>query len=227
MVSQASEAENTISNLNNQIEQMLKDIETKDNTITDKETQIADLNSKIAGLNGHIDELNANIEELKEQIPKKPVYEEAEVTEKGAACPKCGWTVLEDYKIVDGVKHLIRKRCPNTFCMWTSVEEQPKIAISMSDEEPGEIETPTLKMYRIKGTELEEIQKLESSMVALLADYPQETVWIWKGAESSRFEYAEATRQATYVKNDILKKTNAHIVRVTEGEEPENFPKTP
>ena len=94
------------------------------------------------------------------------------------------------------------------------------------DSGPEEVQ-PELKVYQIKGGELEEVRKLDSSMVALLADYPQEIVWIWKGSESSRFEYAEATRQGTYVKNEVLKKPNAHIVRVNEGEEPDNFPTIP
>ncbi|MHA1276849.1 MAG: hypothetical protein ACTSQI_13885 [Candidatus Helarchaeota archaeon] len=212
---QKSKAENEIRNLHEQIEEQLQTLKSNENIITERNTQIAELQAQI-------NDLNAKIEELKEQIPKKPVYEKAEITEKGAACPKCGWTTIEEYKFVNGVKTLIRKYCPNTFCLWTSAEET-KIAISMADEKTEE-ERPTLQIFQIKNGEIEPVTKIDSSMVAIIADYPQEIIWIWRGTESSRFEYAEATRQATFVKNEILKKPNAHIIRVNDGEEPNNFP---
>ncbi len=204
-----------IQNLSNQIAQMQSEIESKTNNLANKEEEISQLNKTI-------EQLNSKIEELKEQIPKKPIYEEAEETVKGPACPKCGWTTLEDYKIIDGKKVLIRKHCPNTFCLWTSVEE-PAITISLTSEEVEET-AEVLKVFRIRGTELEEISKLDSSMVAIISDPAQNTVWIWKGSESSRFEYAEATRQATNVKNDVTKKQNARIMRVNQDEEPNDFP---
>jgi len=130
---------------------------------------------------------------------------------------------LEEYRFVDGKKHLIRKYCPNTFCLWTSAEE-PKITISLTTEGPKE-EEQSVSLFKIKGIELEDTQTLDSSAVIIIADQIQNIVWIWKGKDSSRFEYAEATRHATKVKNDVVKKASAHIERINEGDEPENFPK--
>jgi len=193
--------------MRNQLEEILKDLETKENIIKEKEEEIASLNAKI--------------EELKEQIPKKPVYEEAEETVKGAQCPKCGWPIQEEYKIVDGRRHLIRKYCPNTFCMWSSLEEPKKIITT--GEAPIE-EEKVLKVFRVIGSDIEEVASLEDNMVAIIADPTQNIVWIWRGKESSRFEYAEATGLANKVKK-IAKIYNAHIERVDEESEPENFPK--
>ena len=221
-VQEATKSENETNNLR-------KEVETLQQTLTKAQARIEDSNSKATQLFLEIDEkdsiianLSQEIENLKEQIPKKPVYEEAEETVKGAGCPKCGWTTLEEYKIVDGKKQLIRKYCPNTFCLWTSVEE-PKITISLTAEGPEEIDQ-SLRLFKITGTELEATQSLDSSKVIIIADPAQNTVWIWKGKESSRFEYAEATRHAATVKNDVVQKASANIIRVNEGEEPENFP---
>lgn len=210
-----------------QTEQYKTDVNTLNNKITElqglvdlKEKALQEKDGQIGILNGQIETLNTKIEELKEQIPKKPVYEDADEVVKGSGCPKCGWTTIEEYKIVDGKKHLIRKYCPNTFCMWTSTEGH---AIKISDEMP-ETETEVLKVFNIVKGELVETPTVNTTMVAIISDPDQNTVWIWKGEDSSRFEYAEATTLATKVKNDILKKPTANITRVNEGAEPDNFP---
>jgi DNA repair exonuclease SbcCD ATPase subunit len=224
VVQEVPKKESEITRLKGRLEDLQATIITKQTIIEEKEDQINQLTMDSEELNKQIVEANAHIEELKEKIPKKPVYEEAEETVKGkSSCPKCGWPTLEEYRTVDGKKQLIRKYCPNTFCLWTSAEE-PKIAISLTAEEPKE-ETQVLSLFKIKGIELEDTQILDSSAVIIIADPVQNTVWIWKGKDSSRFEYAEATRHATKVKNDIVKKTSARIERVNEGDEPENFPK--
>lgn len=191
----------------NQLEELLKNLETNENTLKERDDEIANMTAKI--------------EELKEQIPKKHVYETAEETVKGAQCPKCGWPIREEYKTVNGKRTLIRKYCPNTFCMWTSLEE-PKTVIT-TGEAPVE-EEKVLSLFRIRGSDIEEIPRLESSMVAIIADPAQNIVWIWKGKDSSRFEYAEATGLANKVKK-VGNLHNAHIERVDEESEPENFPK--
>lgn len=224
MAEKASRAENELKSLRSQVEEHLGEIKAKENIIREKDAKIEESNAKIAESNAKIAELNAKIEELKEKIPKKPVYETAEEVIKGPGCPKCGWTTLEEYKIVDGQKQLIRKYCPNTFCAWTSTEA-PKVAIAMGDEIPEEVEKE-LKIFKVVGADkIEEVTTLDSTLVAIIADPLQETVWIWKGKDSSRFDYAEATRHATQVKNDVVKKSTAPIKRINEGEEPENFPK--
>ncbi|MFX0133669.1 MAG: hypothetical protein ACFFDN_08500 [Candidatus Hodarchaeota archaeon] len=185
-----------------------------------KDEKINELNNKIEEANTEITKLNDKIEELKEQIPKKPVYEEAEETVKGGPCPKCGFPTYEEYKFEAGEKHLIRKYCPNTHCGWRSVEK-PKIRITMTTEMPEEI-VKELKIYQVKREGLEVTDTLNSKMVAIIVDPAQNIIWIWKGKDASRFEYADATNQASNVKKKEL--FQAHIQRVEEGEEPENFP---
>jgi hypothetical protein len=107
--------------------------------------------------------------------------------------------------------------------MWTSTEE-PKITIAMTSEAP-KAEKKEIMLFQVIGTDVKEIKALDSSMVALITDPAQSTVWVWKGQKSSRFDYSEATNLATKIKNEVLKITHAHIVRVEQGKEPSNFPK--
>ncbi len=214
---ETSKYDSEIQGYTSQLDELLAEIKAKESTIQEKDT-------KIEKLNGKIEDLNSKIEELKEQIPKKPVYEKAEEVARGAACPKCGWTTVEEYKIVDGRKQLIRKYCPNTFCLWTSAET-PKVKIAMSKKAPGEEEHP-IKIFKVVGAELEETSALDTSTVAVIADPDQNIVWIWKGKESDRFEYAEATSKAASIKNKYMLKGNAQIIRIDEDLEPENFPLT-
>ncbi|MFX1296670.1 MAG: hypothetical protein ACFFD2_17660 [Promethearchaeota archaeon] len=229
-----SDLEKTITDSKAKISDLMKIISDTETKIEEKDKKITSLEAEINNMikkasqykndkDKEIRELNAKIEKLRKEIPKKPVYEVPDETVKGASCPRCGWITLEDYRTVNGQRQLIRKYCPNTFCLWTSLEES-KRSIALSDEEPEE-ETKTTKVFKVVGTEIEEIPTLDSTIVAIIADPVQNVVWIWKGHESNIFEYAEATRQATTVKNDIIKKANARIIRVNEDEEPENFPK--
>jgi predicted nucleic acid-binding Zn-ribbon protein len=209
--------------MRNQLEELLKESDTKEAALKKSEAEIAELNTKNTELNKTVEALNAKITELKELIPKKPVYEKAEEVVKGTTgCPKCGWTLMEDYKLVDGKRQLIRKYCPNTFCMWTSLEGSK--ALVATGEAPKE-EKKEVKLFRVKGTELEEIKSLDTSSVAIIADPAQNIIWVWKGEKSSRFEYAEATGLANKVKKDIPVLHNARIERIEEGKEPNYFPK--
>ena len=221
-----SELENLKSeteSMRNQLEELLKDSDAKEATLKKRDGEIADLNQKNAELNKTVENLDSKISELKELIPKKPVYEKADEVVKGTSgCPKCAWTVMEEYKFVEGKRHLIRKYCPNTFCMWTS-SEGPKTLIA-TGEAPKE-EKKEIKLFRIKGTDLEEIKSLDTAMVAIIADPAQNIVWVWKGEKSSRFEYSEATGLANRVKKDIPVLHNARVERIDEGKEPNNFPK--
>jgi len=216
--------------MQNQLEELLKESDAKDAVLKTRDGEIAELNNKNTELNKTIEDLNKNtealnktIEELKEKIPKKPVYEKAEEVVKGTTgCPKCGWTLMEDYKFVEGKRILIRKYCPNTFCLWTSLEG-PKVLMA-TGEAPKE-DKKEIKLFRIKGTELEEIKSLDPAVVAIIADPAQNIVWVWKGEKSSRFEYAEATGLANRVKKEIPILHNARVERIDEGKEPSNFPK--
>lgn len=215
MVDKASRDENELKSLGRQLKELLGELDAKEDIIREKDEAINELNNKN-------EELNTKIDELKEQIPKKPVYEKAEEVIKGAGCPKCGWTTFEEYKFVDGQRKLIRKYCPNTFCSWTSTGE-PKVAIA-TREIPEEV-IKEVRIFRVRGAEtLEEITTLDSTMVAIIADPAQEVVWIWKGKDSNRFDYAEATRHAITIKNEMVK-SYAPTKRINEGEEPSNFPK--
>ncbi|MHA1265952.1 MAG: hypothetical protein ACTSRS_12040 [Candidatus Helarchaeota archaeon] len=223
---QLSEKEATL----NKVQQESTELTNQQNTmITNLKNEIASKNEllekkdqEIENLTEKIDNLNKEIEELKEKIPKKPVYEKADEVVKGAGCPKCGWTTIEEYKYVDGKRQLIRKYCPNTFCMWTSTEGAG-IKIETTEEEPVE-EDLSLKLFKIVHGELEPISSISSDLAVIIADPAQNIVWVWKGTNASRFEYAAATRLAFDVKNNILKNPTAHILRVNEGEEPDNFP---
>ncbi|NVM02704.1 MAG: hypothetical protein HWN67_10230 [Candidatus Helarchaeota archaeon] len=218
-----SENESKIKNLEDQLAQvdtLKNEVSAKDEKINDLNTKIEAANTESEELNNKITELNNKIEELKVQIPKKPVYEKAEETLKGGPCPKCGFPIYEEYKIVEGEKQLIRKYCPNTICGWRSAE-RPKIKIMMRSEMPEE-EKLELKIYQVKREGLEETDAINTKMVAIISDPGQNIIWIWKGKDSSRFEYADATNEATKIKREKL--FQAHIERVDEGEEPENFP---
>ena len=92
----------------------------------------------------------------------------------------------------------------------------------MTSEMPEE-EQKELKIFWVKREGLEVTDNLNSKMVAIISDPSQNIIWIWKGKDSSRFEYADATNQATQVKKDVGL-FHANIERVEEGEEPENFP---
>ena len=175
-------------------------------------------------MNKNLEDLNTKIEELKEQIPKKQVIVKPDEVVKGAGCPKCGWTTVEEYKYIDGKKTLTRKYCPNTFCNWSLRTTGMEAKITVSDAAIEE-EAEDLRVYMVKKDQLEEVPTVDSSMVGIIGDPAQNTVWIWKGNESSRFEYAEATGLASTVKNAIIHRPNANVVRVNEGEEPDNFPK--
>ena len=223
---QVEKRDGRILELNAKIESSSRELQNK---LAERDAELEKLNREIESYNSQLNELlgeltskDAEIEELKEQIPKKPVYAKADTVVKGAGCPKCGWTTLEEYKIVDGKKQLIRKHCPNTFCLWTSAET-PTVKIAMTKEAPDE-EVQPARIFKVVKGELEETPVLESAFVAILADPEQNTVWIWKGKFSDRFEYAEATRHAATAKANLMKKANARIIRVDEGEEPENFP---
>ena len=219
-----SQAKGTSTNQEGEINNLKSQIESLQTSLNEKENTITDMNNALTKRNNTIDELNAKIEELKEQIPKKQVFEKADEVVKGAGCPKCGWTTIEEYKYVGEKKQLIRKYCPNTFCMWVAgAEEAPTIKIAMDEAAPAEA-VKEVTVFKIKGSDIEEVKTLNSKMVAIIADTPQEIVWIWKGSESSRFEYAEATSQATRVKNIVALKPHVPVNRVNEGEEPDNFP---
>jgi DNA repair exonuclease SbcCD ATPase subunit len=206
-----------------QLEELLKDSDAKDDALKKRDGEFAEQSNKNAELTKTIENLNAKVAELKELIPKKPVYEKAEEVVKGTtSCPKCGWSLMEEYKYVEGKRQLIRKYCPNTFCMWTSLEGS-KVIIA-TGEAPKE-EKKEIKLFRVKGTELEEINSLDTNSVAVIADPAQNIVWVWKGEKSSRFEYAEATGLANQVKKDIPVLHNARVERVEEGKEPNYFPK--
>ena len=205
------------SELKTQFEEIQGILKDREDALKEREEDIDKLNATNAGL-------EAKITELKELIPKKPVYEKADETVKSkSGCPKCGWPVLEDYKIVDGKKKLIRKYCPNTFCMWTSAEG-PKVNIVMTSEAPVEEEN-VVKIFRVKGSDIEAAESLNSTMVAIIADPAQNIIWVWKGKDSSRFEYAEATGLVNKVKKVVTKMHSARIERVNEESEPETFPK--
>ncbi len=218
-----SENESKIKDLEDQLAQfdsLKKEVSVKDEKINELNSKIDAANTETDELNKKITELNNKIEELKEQIPKKPVYEKAEETVKGGPCPKCGFPTYEEYKFVEGEKQLIRKYCPNTSCGWRSAD-RPKIKIMLTSEMPEE-EAMELKIYQVKREGLEETDAINSKMVAIISDPGQNIIWIWKGKDSSRFEYADATNQAAKIKKEKL--FQAHIERVDEGEEPENFP---
>ncbi len=200
----------SLTSLQSQIESLQNDLKSKETALNDKDSTIADLNAKI--------------EELKELVPKKQVIIKPDEIVKGAGCPKCGWTTVEEYKFIDGKKTLTRKYCPNTFCNWSLRIDELEAKITVSDaaiEEEAEI----LRIYKVQKDQLEEVPKFDSSMVGIIGDPAQNTVWIWKGNESNRFEYAEATGLAVTVKNAIIHKPNANVIRINEGEEPDNFPK--
>ena len=214
---QVAANDSTIANSKKEIEDKSSQIENLQNNLKSKETAITEKDGKIS-------DLNTKIEELKEQIPKKRVIEKPDEVVKGPGCPKCGWTTVEEYKFIDEKKTLTRKYCPNTFCNWSWTTEDDKIAITVSDAAIEE-EEEVLRVYKVNKDQLEEVPKIDSSMVGIIGDPEQNTVWIWKGNESSRFEYAEATGLAATVKNAIIHKPNANVIRVSEGEEPDNFPK--
>ncbi len=210
------ETAETTSRFENEVKSLKSRVDELQGIIKAKEDSLGERDRKI-------DELNVEMEELKQQIPKKPVFEKAEEVSKGASCPKCGIPTLEEYKIVEGKRQLIRKYCPNPSCGWTIIEK-PEIAITVEAEAPKVVKKE-IKIFQVKKDGLEEKKTLNSKMVAIIADPGQDIIWIWKGKDSSRFEYAEATRQATRVKMEIVKIFHARIERVDEGKEPENFPK--
>lgn len=223
MAEKISQVENEIKSLKSHTDELQGIIKTKEDTLREKDKKIDELNKEINELNKKIEELNTEIDELKKQVPKKPVFEKAEEVIKGGSCPKCGFPIYEEYKIVEGERQLIRKYCPNISCGWTIIGK-PKIAIALEAEMPEKVEKE-IKIFKVKKDGLEETKTLNSKMVAIIADPSQDIIWIWKGKDSSRFEYAEATRQATRVKMEIVKIFHARIERVDEGEEPKNFPK--
>ncbi len=220
--SKNSELESMKNNLEGKTSQNENEIIALKNQIDDLQSQI---NSKDAALkikDAKIDEYNVKIEELKDQIPKKPIYEKAEEIIKGASCPNCGMETKEEYKIVDGKRELIRKYCPNVTCGWTFTETT---GIAFSLDSP--VTTAGLKeltIFQVKKGGVEKVNALASSMVAIVADPDQDIIWIWKGQDSDRFIYAEATSQANRVKNEVARMPLARIERIDEGDEPEKFP---
>lgn len=235
--SKNSELENETSKLNENISELQNRLSDKDassseneNKINALQNQTSELQEEIKGKDREIDELNqkietlnTNIAELKEQIPKKPVYAKAEQVVKGGKCPKCGFPTYEEYRMVEGKRQLIRKYCPNTSCGWSKGGEEQLIAITMTEELPEE-EKKVMKIFWIKKGGIEETEALNSKMVAVIADPDKDIIWIWKGKDSSRFDYADATNQATHIKNEVVKMFHARIERAEEGKEPENFP---
>jgi len=198
-----------------QVDTLQKLVQTKEDFLTQKETLINDLNNKIG-------EMTVEIENLNNLIPKKPVLEEADEIVKGAQCPRCGMSVFEEYKIDEGKRTLIKKYCPNTSCGWT-VSEKQKIECSL-DTRASDDGLKELKMFRVEKNEVKEVNTLDSKSVIIIADPKQETIWIWKGAESDRFEYVQATSQSSIIKNEVMKKPHVHIERVEDGKEPKHFP---
>ena len=198
----------------------------KEKEISDLKNQISNLQAEVETKSATIKEKDEEIEDLKEQIPKKPVYEKAEEILKGASCPNCGMEVKEEYKLVEGKRELIRKVCPNVTCGWTFVVavEKPGLAISLEKEVLSETIKETT-IYQVTKTGVEKVPKLESSMVAIVADPAENIIWIWKGKDSDRFIYASATSQANYVKKEVAKMSLARVERTDEGEEPAKFPK--
>ncbi|MHA1377138.1 MAG: hypothetical protein ACTSRG_02035 [Candidatus Helarchaeota archaeon] len=232
-----------ISTKSSEIENLQKKIAEKEEDMVKKDSEIEGLHSKNEELNKHIEELteqleesntktkeasvkieelNTKIEELNAQLPKKVVYETPEQVVKAGPCPKCGQTTFEEFKIVNGKKQILRKYCPNTSCGWRSAHV-PETVIHMSDKAPEELKQE-LKIFWIKREGIETVNSLDSSMVAIITDPDQNLIWIWKGKNSSRFDYAEATQRATEIK-EKQKLFHAHIERVEDGEEPVNFPK--
>ncbi len=181
---------------------------------------IGERNEEINSLNLKILALNTKIQELEDQIPKKAVLEKADEVVKGRSCPNCGFTTFEEYKSVKGKKELIRKYCPNPNCRWIMVE-RPELSVELEGEVPEN--KTAIQIFEVKKDGMEEVTTLNSKMVAIIADPVQYIIWIWRGKDSDRFIYAEATREVTKVKNEIIKLPHARIERVEEGEEPENF----
>jgi len=214
MTDKASQDENEIKSLKSQLDALQREVRTKENMLKEKDGKIEALETKIEGM-------DTEIKALQEQIPKKIAFEKAEEVIKGAACPNCGIPTYEEYKTEEGARTLIRKYC--SACGWIFTE-RPEIAVALEAEVPEEIEKE-IKIFNVKRGKVEAATTLDSTMVAIIADPLQEIVWIWKGAASGRFEYAEATKEAARIKNELIRTPHAHIERVEEGDEPENFPK--
>lgn len=200
--------EEEISQLKEKISELTQTISDKDTTISEKEEAIKTLNQ--------------SIKELKDQIPEKPIYEKADELVKGAACPNCGVLVWEEYRYIEGKKELIRKYCPNTNCGWSYIDK-PDLIITLEGDAPPE-KKKELKIFQVVQEDIKEVTEMSSEMVAIVSDPKNNVIWIWKGKDSSRFEYSEATRLASRIKNDIAKLPTARIERIEEGAEPTNFP---
>ena len=213
--SQLDELQGQANTFKEEVKRLREEVKTKDDILKEKDRKMEALEKKI-------ERMTTEIKELKEQIPQKIVFEKAEEVIKGAACPNCGIPTYEEYKTVKGARCLIRKYCSNPACGWTFAE-RPEIAIVRETEVPKEAKKE-LKIFSVKKDKLEAVTALTSKMVAIIADPIQEIVWIWRGKDSDRFEYAEATRHAAKIKSELIGTPHARLERVEEGKEPENFP---
>lgn len=129
-------------------------------------------------------------------------------------CPRCGSPMTEN-KDEDG--NLIGKTCPA--CHFSTFTAAATLRFK---EEEEIIKAPELMMYNVLGDSLVKTDKLESDNVVLILDRKKNTIWIWKGKNSSPRTYYTAGTQATKLKT-TEKIYGAKIQNVQEGEEPASF----
>jgi Gelsolin repeat len=113
------------------------------------------------------------------------------------------------------------KYCP--VCHYTESSQKTEISIKIAETEVKK-ELPKIEIYQVSASGVNKVPNLDSKFSYLIADRNSNTIWIWKGAQSSPGEAYKASVESTKLKSS-LRLYSASIVRVEEGEEPETFPK--
>ena len=139
-------------------------------------------------------------------------YKKRHIADKRKLCPRCGSPLMEMGQYL---------KC--SMCGYSkSRDEGPRVAIKYA--EVGETKKEAdVRLFEVLPSGISPANSLESDGVYLVADPAQNTIWLWKGNSARPKTVYDAGSAATRLKASE-KLYSSKLVRVAEGEEPNNFP---
>lgn len=81
----------------------------------------------------------------------------------------------------------------------------------------------TLKILKVQGDQITEVETLNSNEVGIIIDKPNGTIWVWKGQNASRINAIRASTKAPSYRSGY-RLYDWKIEFIDQGEEPEIFP---